>query len=267
MGSKSSPLAADPVVGPDLNDLGDPAAILAALRATGADEVSAGIHLAGAVGWLRGLQEQIPDLPRESHALFAHDLLAALPEAVRPQVAAVLEYAGVHPDSAALAVMELDSADNWTDLGELLDFAKTYAGEAGLQWLDFAGCHGDSMSFCFRTDPECPVPNNLVVPRSLTISLAAREHLDAYPDVPDGLYVEDHLKVVAAGRGWEGKNVRIGAGVHAGLMLDLTACPAWDGIIPADLTMRPGCGIRTLLHPEYISLDDWRKLHPNGEGR
>jgi hypothetical protein len=163
--------------------------------------------------------------------------------------------------------MDLDAHDEWSDLGELLDFAKTYAGEGGLQWLDFAGSKGDPASFAFRSDPDHPLPNDMVVPWSLTLSLGADECLEAYPDLPDGLYVEDVLTVQAIGprSGWAGKTVRIGTEVHAGHLLDLTACHAWDGVIPPDLTLREGGMLKTSIHPMGVGLDAWRKLHPHGE--
>lgn len=45
--------------------------------------------------------------------------------------------------------------------------------------------------------------------------------------------------------------------------LDMTGCVSWDGIIPEDAVI--GFKVYTDLHPEGITLDEWRRLHPNGE--
>jgi hypothetical protein len=45
--------------------------------------------------------------------------------------------------------------------------------------------------------------------------------------------------------------------------LCLVRCGNWDGQIPADADI--GGKVKTNLHPEGVTLDKWRKLHPGGE--
>jgi hypothetical protein len=87
------------------------------------------------------------------------------------------------------------------------------------------------------------------------LSLNECERLESLPDGMDvgGYLLMDGCRSL----------VSLPRGLKVGASLFLMRCPAWDGKIPQDASIREH--IYTDGHPDGIRLSEWHRLHPDGE--